>query len=180
LIAPSGSDHALAEIAHRYLQRYPNRLGISASLAQIRQPPESLLDTRALMRIAVAGAHMRGMPLNHELVACEARFVAATRTAPRYRLHALDGAIPKPGLVRAAAGAQIGLELWDLPTECFGRFVLNIPAPMAIGSVELESGVWVKGFVCEPIALDTATDITAYGDWRSFLAQRLAQPAPMQ
>jgi hypothetical protein len=40
---------------------------------------------------------------------------------------------------------------------------------MAIGNVELETGIWVKGFVCEPIALVEAVDITSYGDWRTYI-----------
>ena len=174
LIAPAGSDHALAELAHRYLSRYPNRLGVSETIAAMEAPPQPLVDDRGWVRLAVAGAHMRGMPLNHELVSHDARFVATARTAPRYRLHALPGPIPKPGLVRAPEGASVGLELWDLPSEGFGRFVAKIPAPMAIGSVELDSGAWVKGFVCEPIALVEATDITSYGDWRTYVDSRCA------
>src|SRR5439155_27357311 len=112
--------------------------GVTETIAAREAPPQPLVDDRAWVRLAVAGAHMRGMPLNHELVAQDARFVATARTAPRYRLHALSGPIPKPGLVRAAQdateGASIGLELWDMPSDRFGRFVAKIPAPMAIGS----------------------------------------------
>ena len=64
-----------------------------------------------------------------------------------------------------------------LPSEGFGRFVAKIPAPMAIGSVQLDSGAWVKGFVCEPIALVEATDITCYGDWRTYVDSRRPQVA---
>jgi allophanate hydrolase len=169
LIAPAGSDHALAELAHRYLLRYPNRLGVHEAIGDAGPPPHALPDERGWVRLAVAGAHMRGMPLNYELLAQDARFVGAARTAPRYRLHALAGATPKPALVRAAEGACIGLELWDVPHDGFGRFTAQIPPPLAIGNVELETGGWVKGFVCEPIALVEATDITCYGDWRSYL-----------
>jgi allophanate hydrolase len=168
LIAPAGSDHALAELAHRYLVRHPHRLGVSETISAMGPAPQSLPDGRDWVRLAVAGAHMRGMPLNHELRAQNARFVGVARTAPRYRLHALAGAMPKPGVVRGADGACIGLELWDLPQDGFARFVAAVPPPMAIGSIELETGAWVKGFVCEPIALVGAIDITAYGDWRSY------------
>lgn len=172
LIAPAGSDHALAELAHRYLARHPNRIGITESIASAGPPPMPLHKDDGWVRLAVAGAHMRGMPLNHELAAEHGRFVEATRTSHRYRLHALQGVVPKPGLVRDVTGASIGLEIWELPPDGFGRFVARIPAPMAIGSVELESGEWVKGFVCEPIALTGAPDITAFGDWRTYVQWR--------
>jgi allophanate hydrolase len=113
---------------------------------------------------------MRGMPLNHELATRDAQFVAATHTSSRYRLYALPGALPKPGLVRVPQGKAIGVEVWDVPTDRFGSFVAGIPSPLAIGSVELDDGAWVKGFVCEPIALEGAEEITHYGDWRVYLA----------
>ena len=180
LMAPAGSDHALAELAHRYLLRHPSRMGVSETIGELGPSPLPLPDDREWVRLAVAGAHMRGMPLNHELVSQDARFVGTARTAPRYRLHALPGSIPKPGLVRAIGGACIGLELWDVPSDGFGRFVAKIPPPMAIGSVELEAGAWVKGFVCEPIALIEATDITSYDDWRTYIDSRGTQPAAIE
>ena len=174
LIAPAGSDHALAELAHRYSLRYPSRMGVGETIGAIGPPPQPLPGMRDWVRLAVAGAHMQGMPLNHELLDQGARFAGAARTAPRYRLHLLAGAIPKPALVRTGEGASIGLELWDVPLDGFGRFTAQIPPPLAIGNVELETGAWVKGFVSEPIALVDAVDITSYGDWRSYIDSRRA------
>ena len=178
LLAPAGSDHALALLAHRYLAANPYTLGTSIERAAAGSPPEPLLDARARIRVAVAGAHMRGMPLNHELAARDARFVAATRTASRYRMYALPGALPKPGLVRATQGESIGVEVWDVPSDCFGSFVAGIPPPLAIGSIELNDGAWVKGFVCEPIALEGAQEITHHGDWRTYLAAAATTQPP--
>ena len=49
--------------------------------------------------LAVVGAHLSGMPLNGQLTSRAARLVAATTTAPGYRLHALPGTVPpRPGL----------------------------------------------------------------------------------
>jgi allophanate hydrolase len=60
------------------------------------------------IRVAVVGAHLRGMPLNHELVSRGARFVASTTTASNYRLFALANTTPpKPGLMRSDSGAPI-------------------------------------------------------------------------
>jgi allophanate hydrolase len=47
-----------------------------------------------------------------------------------------------------------------------------VPAPLAIGNLELAGGEWVKGFVCEPCGLAGATDITAHGGWVAYLASR--------
>jgi allophanate hydrolase len=123
------------------------------------------------IRIAVVGAHLTGMPLNRELTERRARFVAATVTAPGYRLYALADTIPpKPGLVRDETGAAIAIELWDMPLDGFGSFVAGIPAPLGIGTLSLADGGTVKGFICEPWAIARATDITAHGGWRAYLA----------
>lgn len=128
------------------------------------------------VQLAVVGAHLSGMPLNHQLTSRNARLVRATRTAPRYRLYALANTTPpKPGLVHAgnsAGGASIDVEVWALSTEAFGSFVAEVPAPMAIGTTELEDGTTVKGFICEPRAIDGATDITHLGGWRAFVTKK--------
>ncbi|TCO53785.1 allophanate hydrolase [Actinocrispum wychmicini] len=120
-------------------------------------------------RIAVVGAHLTGQPLNHELVARGGVLVRTTTTAEQYRLYALDTVPPKPGLVRDTDGAAIEAEVWELPTDSFGDFVAALPAPMAIGKVELADGSWVPGFTCERHALDGAKDITSFGGWRAYL-----------
>jgi len=119
--------------------------------------------------LTVVGAHLRGMPLNHELLACGARFREATHTASHYRLYALQGTVPaKPGLAQAVEGAAIAVEVWDMPIANLGRFVVGIPAPLGIGSVTLQDGRSVKGFICEGAALANAQDITHYGGWRAY------------
>ncbi|WP_314325719.1 allophanate hydrolase [Comamonas aquatica] len=119
--------------------------------------------------LTVVGAHLRGMPLNHELLACGARFREATHTAPHYRLYALAGTVPaKPGLARAEDGAAIAVEVWDMPVANLGRFVAGVPAPLGIGTVTLQDGRHVKGFICEGMALGHAQDITHFGGWRAY------------
>jgi allophanate hydrolase len=59
-----------------------------------------------------------------------------------------------------------------MPLANFGGFVCEVPAPLAIGTVELDDGTWTKGFVCEPLALEGATDITHFGGWRAYIASR--------
>ena len=120
------------------------------------------------------GAHLTGQPLNHQLTERGGRLLRATRTAPVYALYALPTTPPKPGLVRVdQGGAAIAAELWQMPLDRFGEFVLDVAAPLAIGTVELADGSSHPGFVCEGIALETAPDITRYGGW---LAYREAQP----
>ena len=121
--------------------------------------------------LAVAGAHLRGQPLEHQLTELGAHFVATTTTAPSYRLYALaDATPPKPALVHDATGAAIEVDLWQLSAAALGRFVASVPAPLAIGTVELADGSSTTGFVAEPRALAGATDITHLGGWRPHVA----------
>jgi allophanate hydrolase len=133
-------------------------------------PPD---DTSAgHLDLVVVGAHLEGQPLNGQLTDLGARLVARTRTAADYRLLALADTIPpKPGLVRVpGGGGPIEVEVWRLPIAAVGAFLRQVPAPLALGTVELEDCSQVKGFVCEPRALDGARDITSFGGWRAFLA----------
>jgi allophanate hydrolase len=126
----------------------------------------------AQIRVAVCGAHMEGLPLNHQLTSRGGRLIARTRTSAKYRFYALPGGPPRrPGLVRVASGgAAIEVEVWSLPAVRFGSFVAGIPAPLGIGKVELTSGEEVSGFLCEAHVTREAEDITELGSWRSFLA----------
>ena len=90
-----------------------------------------------------------------------------------YRLYALDTVPPKPGLLRVSSGGRsIAAEVWELPPAGFADFVAQIPPPLAVGSVLLTGGSWLPGFLCEPMALETALDITDYGGWRPYLHSR--------
>ncbi len=124
--------------------------------------------------LAVCGAHMADLPLNHQLRERGGRFLRRLHTAPHYRFYALAGGPPhRPGLVRVAdGGAPIEVEVWELPLAEFGGFVRLIPAPLGIGQVELDDGSRVPGFLCEGYAAAAAADITAFGGWRAFLAAK--------
>jgi allophanate hydrolase len=133
------------------------------------------LQTEGLLPIVVVGAHLTGLPLNHELSGAGGKFVRACRTAADYRLYALPNTTPpKPGMVRQPgySGPGLEIEVWALPADAFGKFVAKIPAPLGIGKVALEDGSSVSGFLCEAHALDAAEEITAFGGWRSFLASK--------
>ena len=46
----------------------------------------------------------------------------------------------------------------------------DVPAPLSLGTVQLADGSAVHGFLCEPVALQGARDISASGGWRAHLA----------
>jgi allophanate hydrolase len=41
-----------------------------------------------------------------------------------------------------------------------------------LGSVELEDGSLVKGFICEASGASGARHISEFGDWRSYLSRQ--------
>jgi allophanate hydrolase len=132
-----------------------------------------------MIEIVVVGAHLSGLPLNHELVSEGGVLRRAVLTEPCYQLYALAGGPPRrPGLLRVApgAGAATATEVWALPDDGFGRFVSRIPAPLGIGTLLLADGSRPKGFLVEPEGLQGAEDITRFGGWRAFLAG-IATPA---
>ncbi|AOU96998.1 allophanate hydrolase [Acidihalobacter yilgarnensis] len=164
LIAPGMGDCDLLTLAARFMGELP-------ALAAANDMPDEI-------HLAVVGAHLSGQPLNHQLLTCGAHLLRRCRTAPAYRLYALRATKPpKPGLVRSfpsGAGESIEVEVWAMPADAFGGFIREIPPPLCIGSVELESGEWVQGFLCEPHALVNGDDITAHGGWRAYLRAKEA------
>jgi len=168
LIGPSGSDHRLAVLAARLQQS----LADGSDDVTTRLAAGPLPFNEPTIAVAVVGAHLAGQPLNWQLIEYGARCTALTRTAARYRLYALANTTPaKPGLVRVAEdGAAIEVEVWEMPQQQFGKLMAQVGAPLGIGTLELADGTSVKGFICEPIAVVGAVDITHHGGWRRYLA----------
>jgi allophanate hydrolase len=140
---------------------------ISSADAADAAPPSAGVLLDGGVDVLVVGAHLRGQPLNGELEALGARFVASVRTSDAYRLVALDTVPRKPGLVRVGpgAGAPIAGEVWRLSSGALGRFLAALPSPMSLGRAELSDGTWVVGFGCTAEAGAAGTDITATGGW---------------
>lgn len=157
LIAPAFRDRVVADIA----------VSLTGEPRLTGGPPG--------VELLVVGAHRNGQPLNHELVACGARYLTTTRTASCYRLYALTTDPPKPGMVRVHdGGASIEGELWMIPRAALGPFLEALPRPMALGQVQLDDGRQVVGFTCETVALQGASDITAQGSWTTYLKASLS------
>lgn len=171
LIAPAWYDRALAAFGQRWQTQLALPLGATGKA--LPASPAPLPASPRHVRVAVVGAHLTGMPLNHQLTQRNAVLVEETQTAASYRLYALANTRPpKPGLAKAAGGKAITVELWDIPLARFGEFVAEIPAPLGIGTLTLADGREVKGFICEPAALSDATEITEFGGWRNWLARK--------
>jgi allophanate hydrolase len=162
IIGPAWSDAQLMHFAEQF-----------GALSKFAAPPLDLQAAEPRVKLAVVGAHLAGLPLHWQLTSRAARFVRATRTQACYRLYAMAGSSPpKPALAHDDGGAAIELEIYELGEREFGSFVAEVPPPLAIGTVTLEDGTPVKGFLGEPRALHGAEDITRFGGWRNFLAAK--------
>ena len=143
LLAGAHEDAVLIDLARRLrVSAADSRHGASAPTWPERVAPS--------VELAVFGAHMAGGPLTHELSDRGARWGREVRTAPSYRLVALDTTPPKPGLIRDLdAGRVIEGESWVLSPAALGEFLAALPQPMMLGKVELADGDWVVGFGCD-------------------------------
>ena len=143
LTGPAWSDFELLALASRC------RLGASALQGATRfplpdEPPFDWSGPGDGVPLAVCGAHLEGLALNHQLLERGAVLLERTRTAARYRFYALPGGPPyRPGLLRVAQDGVAG------------------------GRVQLGAGI------LEPHAIaGGAQDISHLGGWRAFLANR--------
>ncbi len=176
LIGPAGADGRLAGIARDLHLATTGTLGATGWPLELGTAPEGSPAGR--IEVAVLGAHLSGMPLNGQLVGLGGVFCRTARTGADYRLFALSGSPAKPGLLRCrrGEGSAVDTEIWSLSADGFGRFVALIPPPLSIGTLELEDGTAVKGFLVEAEAVKGAADISHFGGWRAYLQSRSALP----
>ncbi|WP_316237365.1 allophanate hydrolase [Bradyrhizobium sp. SZCCHNR1015] len=173
LLAPAARDAALASLGRAFHADTALPVGAkSIPLPPLAPVSPSLHGDE--IAIVVVGAHLSGMALNHELTSLGGRLLEATTTAPDYKLYALSTTPPKPGMLRIddGKGSAMAVEIWALSAAGFGQFVNLIPPPLSIGTIRLADGRTAKGFLVEPAALDGARDISEFGGWRAYMAQK--------
>ena len=170
LLGRSGQDALAAGFAQALQAEAKAPMGATGLPLPAAAPPPAA-PMPGEIAIALVGAHMAGLPLNHQIASLGGRFLEATATAPDYRLFALAGGPPaRPGLLRVAEdGASIAVELWALPAAALGGLLEQVPSPLGFGRVNLVDGRAVIGFLVEAAGLQGAEDISAFGGWRGYL-----------
>jgi allophanate hydrolase len=117
----------------------------------------------ATVLLAVVAAHRVGQPLHPQLLELGSCFDRVALTAPVYRL--------RGGIVAAASGGtSVEVELHELPVAALGELLCALPAPLALGRVQLLDEV-VIGMVCAS-APPGSVDISAHRSWLRYLAAR--------
>lgn len=171
LLGRAGQDGPVASLADRLHRALPAAAIGGTGLPLAATPAVTPSAAADKVRLAVVGAHLAGQPLHGQLTERGARLLATTRTAPGYSLYALADTQPaKPGLVYDGSGAgNVEVEVYEMDATAYGGFVALIPPPLGIGTLRLEDGSRVQGFLCEAHAVKDARDITALGGWRAFV-----------
>ena len=163
LLGPAWSEGRLAPLADALHRQFASTVGATGRPLPPPAEPDALAsDETALFCI---GAHMSGLPLNHQITSLGGRFLREANTQSGYRLFALGN---RPGMVRAADGAAIAGEVWALPTSAIGALLAQVPPPLGFGTVLLDDGPSL-GFLAESAGIGDAPDITHLGGWRAWL-----------
>ncbi len=171
LIGPAFHDGVLAAIAERMQRDAATPLGATGLAQPEAAPAPPARSVHPEIEIAVFGAHLTGEALNATLIALGGAFRRPCQTAPAYRMLALPGAVPRPGLVPVdEGGAAIAGEVWALPGAALAALLAGIAPPLGLGTIRLEGDVPAFGFICEAGAV--GEDITAFGGWRAYRAAR--------
>ena len=119
--------------------------------------------------LAVNGTLMRGLELNPNLLAVGATFVREDQTEACYRIWSINDR--HPAMLRTpGAGAQVALEIWNVPLAGLATILLSEPPGLAIGKVVLKDGSIVLGVLGEPFLCEGRREITAFGGWRAYTA----------
>ena len=167
------ADQVAIDLAARLLAAQAGTSGPAAASPVVANPDGAAYPTTGVS-VVVFGAHLRGEPLNADLVALGARFVGPVRTAPDYRMHALATVPAKPLVCPVAAGSGVALagEEWLVTPHALGRLLLSVPQPLALGSITLDDGRQVTGFTgsLEAVPGPPPPDVSHLGSWRAYRA----------
>jgi allophanate hydrolase len=167
LLAPAFSDQKLVDLAAHWCGEAP-----------LPSVPTALDGT---VLLAVAGAHLSGQPLNHDLLRLGGRLAYTARTDASYRMFEIPGPLRRPGLTRDRIAhtekrGGIEVEVWRLPVSGMVRLLTSVSPPLAIGPMDLADGTRVLGFVAASNEASAGREITSFGGWRAYLAATDSMP----
>jgi hypothetical protein len=124
-----------------------------------------------MVLLAVNGTLMRGLELNPNLLNVGANFVEETSTEPAYRIWSI--ADRHPAMQRfATGGVSVAVEIWAVPPAGLATILQQEPPGLSIGKVKLADGREVLGVLGEAILCEGRTEITRYGGWRAYIADK--------
>ena len=157
-LAPAFSEGLLCAIGGAFHFAHEPRLRLGASQTPVPQPEVAAPLGESEIALFCIGAHMSGKAQNKQIVALGGRFLHAAKTAPKYRVYAIDAF---PGLTKSVTdGVAIEGEVWAIPRVNLGSLIGRIPAQMSLGTIELQDGRCMS-FLCSAADAAEATEITS-------------------
>lgn len=119
-------------------------------------------------RFFICGSALRGQPDHH--VVDGARFLGAMQTAPRYRMHSVDGKHPAVYAVSGEGVAVLG-ELYELSPDRHRALLAQEPPDLYEDDVILEDGSHARAmlFPRRLVDLHSYPDISGFGGWAAYM-----------
>jgi allophanate hydrolase len=149
LIAPAFADEPLLDLASRWCG-------------------EPLATPAPGSTVVVVGAHLSGLPLNHQLVSRGGTLLRRSRTAEAYTMLRVPTGVPRPALVPGTSSYEV--EVWELPTQGLGELLALVGAPLRLGQVLLADGTSAVGFVGDSRLLEGAEEL-GVRSWREVVSE---------
>jgi gamma-glutamylcyclotransferase (GGCT)/AIG2-like uncharacterized protein YtfP len=120
------------------------------------------------VELFVNGTLMRGLKLHRNLDG--AAFLGAFRTAPVYRLYSIGDV--HPGMFEVATGGvSVAGEMYRMSDDIWRRVEEGEPPHLYKGPVKLSDGRSVDGILFPRAQAEGKhKDISAFGDWRAYVA----------
>jgi gamma-glutamylcyclotransferase (GGCT)/AIG2-like uncharacterized protein YtfP len=122
-----------------------------------------------MMLFFICGSALRGQPDHGNLQ--DAKFVGEAQTAPKYRLHSVDGR--HPGIYEVPEGGiSIAGELYEMTDEQHAHLISTEPPNLYESPIELSDGRHVSAMIYPRKLVDELAwpDISQYGGWTAFKA----------
>ena len=121
------------------------------------------------MKFFICGSALTGQPDHKNLG--EATFAGEAITAPKYRLHSVNG--QHPGIYEVAEGGiAIKGEIYEMTTEQHTHLIATEPPNLYEAPIELSDGSHVSAMIYPKAKIDEYgwPDISQYGGWAAFKA----------
>ena len=121
--------------------------------------------------LAVNGTLMRGLELENNLKQAKALFIKESKTEKAYRLFSINDQYP--AMIKVASGGNtVDVELYEISEEGLKEVLSKEPPGLTIKEITLIDGTSVQGVVGLESITKGQKEITAYGGWRNYLANK--------